>query len=78
MLHLAQCMRKHGLPSFPDPTASPPSPGNGIGLAFGGPGSFIAVPQNLIQSPAFKQAATACGFPGAGGRRAGKANFAPG
>ena len=70
MLRLAECMRKHGLSTFPDPTATPPSPGSGFGLAFGGPGSFIAVPQSLIQSPAFKQAAAACGFPGAGGRRA--------
>jgi hypothetical protein len=66
MLRLAQCMRSHGLTTFPDPTATPPSPGAGFGIAFGSPGSFLAVPQALIQSPAFKQAAAACGFPGAG------------
>jgi hypothetical protein len=72
MLRLAQCMRRHGLTTFPDPTSSPPSPGHGpghgIGIAFGAPGSFIAVPQALIQSPGFRQAAAECGFPGAGGR----------
>jgi hypothetical protein len=70
MLHLAQCMRAHGLTSFPDPTSAPPSKGPGGpggGIAFGGPGGFIAVPQSMIQSPGFQQAATACGFPGAGG-----------
>jgi hypothetical protein len=66
MVKLAQCMRKHGLSAFPDPTATPPSPGPGGGIAFGGPGSFIAVPQSLIQSPAFNAAAAACGFPGEG------------
>ena len=73
MLRLAQCMRRHGISSFPDPTATPPSgPPAGGGIAFGGPGSFIAVPQTMIQSPGFQQAAAACGFPGAGGRRPGK------
>jgi hypothetical protein len=49
----AQCMRKHGVPNFPDPTFS----GGQLnpGLAGVNP-----------QSPAFKQAAAACG--GAGGR----------
>jgi hypothetical protein len=66
MVKLAQCMRKHGLTTFPDPTASAPSPGAGLGIAFGSPGSFIAVPRSLLQSPAFNQAAAACGFPGGG------------
>jgi len=69
MLRLAECMRRHGLGAFPDPTSNPPAPGAGLGIAFGGPGSFIAVPQSLIQSPGFNQAAAACGFPGAGGPR---------
>jgi len=66
MVQLAKCMRKHGLSTFPDPTATPPSPGAGLGIAFGSPGSFIAVPQSMMQSPAFNQAAAACNFPGAG------------
>jgi hypothetical protein len=67
MLAMSQCMRKHGLATFPDPVATPPSPSSGFGLAFGSPGSFIAIPQSLMQSPAFDQAARACGLPGAGG-----------
>ncbi len=67
MLKLAECMRAHGLTTFPDPTSTPPSPGAGFGLAFGGGGSFIAVPRAMMESPAFKQAAAQCGFPGGGG-----------
>ncbi|HEY5261459.1 MAG TPA: hypothetical protein VIJ33_05060, partial [Solirubrobacteraceae bacterium] len=66
MVKLAQCMRKHGLATFPDPTATAPSPRAGLGIAFGGPGSFIAVPQSMMQSPGFNTAAAACNFPGAG------------
>ncbi len=68
LLKLAQCMRRHGISTFPDPTASPPpsTPPAGGGLAFGVPGALISVPQSLIESPGFKQAAAACGFPGLG------------
>jgi hypothetical protein len=68
LLRLAECMRRHGLTTFPDPSNSPPSaPPAGGGIAFGGGGSFLAIPQTLINSPGFQQAATACGFPGARG-----------
>jgi hypothetical protein len=70
-------MRKHGLSTFPDPTTTAPAPGAGFGIAFGAPGSFIAVPQSLIQSPAFNQAAAACNFPGAGRRGGANAALAP-
>jgi hypothetical protein len=76
MLHLSQCMRSHGFPNFPDPVSTPPSPGNGMGIAFGAPGSFIAVPQTMLQSPGFQQAAATCGFPGAG--RGGKKSISLG
>jgi hypothetical protein len=69
LLHLAECMRAHGISAFPDPTGSPPSaPPSGGGIAFGGGGSFLSIPQTLINSPGFRQAANACGFPGAGGK----------
>jgi hypothetical protein len=68
LLKLARCMRGHGISSFPDPTSSrPAAPPSGGGIAFGAPGSFISVPQSLIQSPGFKQAASTCHFPGFGG-----------
>jgi hypothetical protein len=67
LLHLAQCMRRHGISAFPDPSTSPPSgPPSGGGIAFGSPGSFLSVPQTIMQSPGFQQAAAACGFPGRG------------
>ncbi len=80
MLKLAVCMRSHGISGFPDPTVSPPSapPAGGRGgVAFGSPGSFISVPQTMIESPGFKQAAAACGFPGFGGGRGPKPAVAP-
>jgi hypothetical protein len=67
LLKLAECMHAHHISQFPDPTSSPPTgPPSGGGIAFGSPGAFIAVPQSLIDSPGFKQAAAACGFPGVG------------
>jgi hypothetical protein len=67
MVKLAECMRAHGLTTFPDPTTSAPSaPPAGGGIAFGGPGGFLSVPSSMVQSPAFNQAAATCGFPGFG------------
>lgn len=67
MLKLSECMRAHGVTAFPDPTSGPPStPPAGGGIAFGSPGVFLSVPNSLIDSPAFTQAAKTCGFPGLG------------
>jgi hypothetical protein len=53
----AKCMRKHGVPNFPDPTLSQPS-----GNAFDYRGIIFSVGPGLDpQSPAFKQAQAACG-----------------
>ncbi len=52
MLASARCMRKHGVPSFPDPNFS----GNQINIGEGGVNP---------DSPAFKRAAAACGGLGA-------------
>jgi hypothetical protein len=49
----AQCMRKHGVPNFPDPTFS----GGDLNAGLAGLNP---------ESPAFKRAAAACG--GIGGR----------
>lgn len=64
MLAMSKCMRAHGLSTFPDPVATAPAPGAGFGVAFGAPGSIIAIPQAMMQSPVFKQAAAQCKLPG--------------
>ena len=67
LVQLAQCMRAHGISSFPDPSNSPPSAApSGGGVAFGGPGGFISIPQSVMNSPGFQQAARVCQFPGGG------------
>jgi hypothetical protein len=63
LLKYAQCMRSSGVPNFPDPTSSPPPPGNGN--VIGGNGTYLAVGSPASQqSPAFKHAAVVCGIPG--------------
>lgn len=63
---LAACMRAHGVTGFPDPVSSPPT-GGSYSFMFGQPGDFLAVPSTINpQSPIFKQAASACNFPGFG------------
>ena len=52
----AECMRKHGVPNFPDPTFS----GGQLNAGLGGVNP---------ESPAFKQAAAACGGIGGRGQR---------
>lgn len=62
LLNLAKCMRTHGLPSFPDPTTSPPpapSVGSHTGNVIGIAGAYLALPP---QSPPLKRAAAACRF----------------
>jgi len=66
MISVAHCMRRHGVPSFPDPTTTVPS----MPLAGGGgvvsdiDGVVFAFSQTIdTQSPAFVRAAAVCGFP---------------
>jgi hypothetical protein len=60
LVALAKCMRAHGVPSFSDPTSSPPPPSDGNAL--GGNGWWLALgtPQER-RSPAYTRAAAACG-----------------
>lgn len=61
---LAECMRAHGLRSFPDPTTSPPSTVPAPNAVFlGGPDGSFSLTASMVQSPAFRQAAATCGFP---------------
>jgi hypothetical protein len=74
LLKLAECIRAHGLKTFPDPATSTPStPPSGTGIAFGGPGAYLSVPRSMTQSPAFKRAAAACGVPVPGGPKPARA-----
>ena len=62
LLNLARCMRAHGLPSFADPTTSPPPappPGTQTGNAVGIAGVYLVFPP---ESPALKRAEAKCGF----------------
>jgi len=57
-LHLSECMRAHGLPSFPDPTQGPGGPGfNGLGFTFTGD---LIVDGITFSGPALKGAEAAC------------------
>jgi hypothetical protein len=68
LLQISECMRRHGISSFPDPqTGSPPNPA-GYSAIIGHGGYFLAVPSSIdTKSPAFMQAATACKFGPRGG-----------
>ena len=64
MVKLAECMRQHGLTSFPDPTIfSGGGPPSGDAIVIGGY-EFKFGPGLDPQSPAFQQAMKACGGPG--------------
>lgn len=63
MLDVSDCMRKHGISGFPDPTTSPPSSSAGNSGIIGSGGDYLAIPNSIdTSSPAFKQAAAVCNF----------------
>lgn len=59
-LAFAHCMRAHGLSQFPDPLGTAP---DGPNFTLGRGEYFPNIGTSELQSPAFKQAATACGSP---------------
>ncbi len=61
---VAQCMRRHGVRGFPDPTTSvPPNSFGNDGVIADRDGAILAIPATIdMQSAAFTQAATTCGF----------------
>jgi hypothetical protein len=67
MVKVAQCMRRHGIPDFPDPRTSVPSnpfPNGGAGVISDIEGVVFVFPAALdTQSPLFVRAAAACKFP---------------
>lgn len=72
LLQISECMRQHGISNFPDPqTGSPPSNPAGYSAVIGRGGYFLAIPSSIdMNSPAVKQAATACKFGGPGAKAA--------
>ena len=64
LLSIARCMREHGVPNFPDPMTTVPSrpPGAGGLEITDFDGAILVFPGTLeMQSPAYRQAAAACG-----------------
>jgi hypothetical protein len=63
MRTVAQCMRRHGISGFPDPTTTVPSHPPRNGVMSDRDGVILVFPDTLdMQSSAFTQAAAACGF----------------
>ncbi|MGA7704326.1 MAG: hypothetical protein WB998_05460 [Solirubrobacteraceae bacterium] len=68
-LTVAQCMRRHGVPEFPDPRTSAPSDprtalGGGRGVISDIEGAVFLFPAKIDQqSPEFTRAAATCAFP---------------
>jgi hypothetical protein len=61
MVETSQCMRRHGISGFPDPTTTPPSSPAGYSSIEDDGGIVLAIPDTINESsPAFKQAAAAC------------------
>jgi len=67
MVQVAQCMRRHGISDFPDPTTSVPSnpfPAGSAGVISDIDGVILVFPATLdTRSPLFTRAAAACQFP---------------
>jgi hypothetical protein len=67
MVKASQCMRRHGVPTFPDPTTTLPSPKvlGGGGQISDIDGAVLVFPAATIdtRSPLFTRAAKACNFP---------------
>jgi hypothetical protein len=61
---LSECMRRHGVTGFPDPSFTPPSGPTGNSLVVDLGGVVLAVPSTINPSSSvFVQAANACHFP---------------
>jgi hypothetical protein len=64
LVKIAQCMRQHGVPQFPDPRTSMPSNASGFQEISNFDGAILLFPTTInLQSPAYKRALTACGAP---------------
>jgi hypothetical protein len=60
-LKMAQCMRTHGVPNFPDPNVTSGPGGHGIAVMIGGPPGSKSGPRVFDpRSPAFQRAQASC------------------
>jgi hypothetical protein len=61
---IAVCMRAHGVPQFPDPRTTVPSNPAGVAEITDFDDAVLLFPATIdMQSPAYRQALTACGAP---------------
>jgi len=66
LVRIAECMRQHRVPQFPDPRTTVPSNPAAIGIQeiTDFDGAILLFPATMnLQAPAYKQALTACGAP---------------
>jgi hypothetical protein len=64
LVRIAQCMRQHRVPQFPDPRTSVPSNPAGIQEITDFDGAILLFPTTMnLQAPAYRRALTACGAP---------------
>jgi hypothetical protein len=64
LLKIAECMRTHGVPQFPDPRTSVPSNPVGIREITDFDDAILLFPSTInMQAPAYRQALSACGAP---------------
>jgi hypothetical protein len=61
-LKMAECMRSHGVPNFPDPRVSTGPNGHGISVEIGGPGGPGGNDRLDPNSPSFTTAQQTCGM----------------
>jgi hypothetical protein len=63
MLKVSQCMRRHGISWFPNPTTSVPSSMAGIGMISNFDGALLVIPSALVirSGSAYGKAVEACG-----------------
>jgi hypothetical protein len=63
MLKVSQCMRRHGISWFPNPTTSVPSSMAGIGMVSDVNGAILVIASALVtrSGPAYGQAVAGCG-----------------
>lgn len=64
LVKVAECMRQHGVPQFPDPRTSVPASPSSIREITDFDGAILLFPTTInLQAPAYRQALTACGAP---------------